>query len=227
MISVENASKRYGKIQAISEVYFTIEPGTITGFVGDNGSGKSTTLKSIVGLVKLDSGNVSIDNALIDKTKIGYLPEERGLLTKESVRSQVEFLASLKGLEGELFEHNFNKYLELLKLHGHENTIVSKLSNGNKQRVQWLITLIHEPKVLILDEPFVGLDVGMILTISEILRDLSKNEVTILFSSHQLSNIEDLCTKVIFIKRGKILFNDFIAKIPGNLKDQYERLNHE
>lgn len=204
---IDNLSKRYGTIQALDGVSLSVEAGEIYGFVGSNGAGKSTTMRIALGVLAADSGKVFLDGKEINSTlrrRIGYMPEERGLYAKEPLLDQLVFFASLHGITTADARARALSLLERLGLAQRASDKLETLSLGNQQRVQLAASLIHDPDVLVLDEPFSGLDPVAVDVMSELLIERARAGVAVLFSSHQLSLVQRLCDRVGIITGGKM-----------------------
>lgn len=210
MIEIKSATKTFEQVKALDNVSFSIAPGEIVGFVGVNGSGKSTTMRSIMGLIPLDSGSITInsetnsDRSLISKS-IGYMPEQRGLYNKDKIYDQLAFFGELHGIDTLLLEKKITANLEKLGIKSKRFLKLNELSLGNQQRVQLAVSLLHDPQYLILDEPFNGLDPMGVDYLIELLKEKRSHGVGTLFSSHILPFIEELCDRIVFIHKGRIL----------------------
>ncbi|GAA2521015.1 ABC transporter ATP-binding protein [Rarobacter incanus] len=206
-ISVRNISKSFGATRALDDVSFDIEPGTLTGFVGGNGAGKTTAMRIIIGVLLADRGEVTKDNApltQLDRRAIGYMPEERGLYPKMRVGEQLEYLARLHGLSARRAKSNARDLVERLGLEGRINDPIEQLSLGNQQRAQIAAALVHGPDLLILDEPFSGLDPMAVDVVLGVLQQRAADGVPILLSSHQLDVVERICEHLVIIAGGRI-----------------------
>ncbi|MFT3659971.1 MAG: ATP-binding cassette domain-containing protein [Gordonia sp. (in: high G+C Gram-positive bacteria)] len=206
-LEVRGLRKAYGEVRALDDVSFTVGPGEIFGFVGSNGAGKSTTMRIILGVLAADAGDVLLGDEPIDferRRRIGYMPEERGLYPKMKVGPQLAYLARLHGLTRDDAEAAARAWTERLGIAQRYDDDVADLSLGNQQRVQLAAALVHDPAVLVLDEPFSGLDPVAVDVMSEVLKDKAAQDVPILFSSHQLELVERLCDRVGIISGGRI-----------------------
>ncbi|ACU36675.1 ABC transporter ATP-binding protein [Actinosynnema mirum] len=207
MLSVNNISRSFSGKKVLDGVSFQVRPGRMTGFLGANGSGKTTTMRIILGVLEPSSGTVEWNGAPVTgdgRQKFGYMPEERGLYPKMAVGEQVEFLGRLHGMERAAARRATDELLEQLELTDRRGDALESLSLGNQQRVQIAAALVHSPDVLILDEPFSGLDPIAVETVLEVLRKRAASGVPVLFSSHQLSLVERLCDDVVIIAKGGI-----------------------
>ena len=199
---------RYGEVAALDGLSFTVPPGEVFGFLGPNGAGKTTTMRAIVGVAALDGGSVRWNGKAIGtqaRQRIGYMPEERGLYPAMKVLEQLEYLARLHGLTQSRARTAARHWADRLGLAGKGQVKTEVLSLGNQQRVQLAAALVHDPELLVLDEPFSGLDPVGVDAMSEVLAERAAAGVTMLFSSHQLDLVEHLCTSVAIIHRGTLV----------------------
>lgn len=221
MISVEHLTKWYGEFKAVDDLSFEIDEGHVYGFLGPNGAGKSTTMNIITGCLSATSGTVKIDGHDIleepkeAKKQIGYLPEQPPLYMSETPVEYLRFVAEAKGLKGEEVKKQIQEVMEQTGLEPVKNRRISALSKGYKQRVGIAQALLGNPKVIILDEPTVGLDPIQIIDIRNLIRDLGKNH-TVIFSSHILSEVQTICDRILIIAGGKLIAFDK----PENLEKQ-------
>ena len=207
-IEIRDLHKRFGDVQALDGMDFTVHDGEMYGFVGSNGAGKSTTMRIALGVLAADSGEVLPDGLPLDddtRRRIGYMPEERGLYGKEKILDQLVFLAKLHGVDGASAKQRGTELLEALGLGERLNDKLDDLSLGNQQRVQLAASLIHDPDVLILDEPFSGLDPVAVDVMSTMLTDRARQGVPVIFSSHQLDLVQRLCDRVGIVTRGRMV----------------------
>ncbi len=220
MLVLENVTKRYKDFSAVQKLNFTISPGEIFGLIGQNGAGKTTTFRMILDLQETTEGLITWDGKPINKINrdyLGYLPEERGIFPQMKVEEQLLFFGQLHGMSKEECKHEVDFWIKEFELEEKRNDKAETLSKGNQQKVQLIASFIHRPKFLILDEPFSGLD--------PVNKDLLKNAIlylkdkgmTILFSSHQMDNVEELCDHLCLLKRGVSLFSGSLL----DLKKQY------
>ncbi len=207
MLQVDRVTKSYGDRAALTEVSFSVGAGRIAGFVGANGAGKTTTMRIILGVLTSDSGRVSLDGTELtpdDRRRFGYMPEERGLYPKMRVAEQVTYFGRLHGLSTRDAAANTASLLERLELSARSNDTVDSLSLGNQQRAQIATALVHKPEVLVLDEPFSGLDPLGVDAVLAVLKDAASAGAPVLFSSHQLDVVERLCDDLVIIANGEI-----------------------
>lgn len=199
-------SKRFGDIQAVDGVNIDVPRGALVGFLGSNGAGKTTAMRSILGIVRPDSGTITWDGAVIDeatRNRIGYMPQERGLYARMPVFEQIVYFGRLAGLEKAEAASSAEKWIERLGLAERRKDLVQELSGGNQQRVQLAVSLVHGPDLLVLDEPFAGLDPTAAETMQEIIAECAAAGASVLLSSHQLDLVEGLCERVVIVSRGR------------------------
>jgi ABC-2 type transport system ATP-binding protein len=208
MLSLERVHKRFGPVEALAGCSFTVERGRTLGFLGPNGAGKTTAMRTIFGLVEPDGGEVLWDGRPIgsaERLRFGYMPEERGLYPRMRVGEQLAYFGSLHGLEQSEARAAAFGWLERLGLADRADAKVEELSHGNQQRAQLAAALVHAPELLVLDEPFAGLDPVAVRTLADVLRDEAARGAAVLFSSHQLDLVEDICEQVAIIDRGTMV----------------------
>lgn len=213
MLELIDLAKRYGPVVALDGATFTAAPGRILGFLGPNGAGKTTAMRCIFGLARPDRGEVRWDGRPVDRDtrlRFGYMPEQRGLYPRMRVGEQVSYFAQQHGLTRGDADAAATRWLERLGLADRSRAKLEELSHGNQQRVQLAVALVHEPELLVLDEPFSGLDPIGTATMSEVIRERTAAGVGVVFSSHQLDLVEDLCEDVVIIARGRIVAEDTI-----------------
>ncbi len=221
MLEFDRAGKRFDGLAALDGCTFSARPGRLTGFLGPNGAGKTTAMRAIFGLVELDAGMVRWQGSPIapeSRSRFGYMPEERGLYARMRVRDQLVYLGELSGQSRRDASRNVDTWLERLGLAGRANDRLDALSHGNQQRVQLIAALVNEPELLVLDEPFSGLDPIAMGAMSTLLQEVAASGATVLFSSHQLDLVEDLCEDVVIIDHGRVVLagdlNDLRAAVP-------------
>ncbi|GII01256.1 ABC transporter ATP-binding protein [Planobispora takensis] len=216
MIEIDDLHKRYGDKTALAGVSFAVKPGEMFGFVGANGAGKTTTMRILMGVLAADSGQVRRDGRPLtfeDRRKFGYMPEERGLYQKMKVSEQVQYFGRLNGMSAAQAAKATADLLERLSLTGRAGDEVGALSLGNQQRVQLAVALVHDPEVLVLDEPFSGLDPIAVDALAEVLVERRTAGVPVLFSSHQLDLVERLCDSVGIISAGRMVASDTVEEL--------------
>jgi ABC-2 type transport system ATP-binding protein len=222
MINVKNLTKYYGKRLAVDNISFNVEKGEIVGLLGPNAAGKTTTMRILTGFLSPTGGDVWVadHNMLTDSLQarrhIGYLPEIIPLYTDMTVRAYLDFLARLRGVATDKLKNRISDVIETCHLEEYANVLIGKLSKGFRQRVGVAQAIVHEPDVLILDEPTVGIDPIQVTTTRQLIRELGK-EHTIIFSTHVLSEVSALCERVIIINEGKIVAEDRIENLSSLL----------
>jgi ABC-2 type transport system ATP-binding protein len=208
MLSLRDIRKRFGPVQALDGCSFSVARGRMLGFLGPNGAGKTTSMRAVFGLVALDGGEVLWDGrpvGLEERLRFGYMPEERGLYPRMPVGEQLAYFGCLHGLDDEPARAAATRWLERLDLADRARAKVEELSHGNQQRVQLAAALVHGPELLVLDEPFAGLDPVAVRTLADVLRDEATRGAAVLFSSHQLELVEDICEEVAIVDHGRIV----------------------
>lgn len=222
MLKVENITKYYNKNKAVDNLSFTVEKGEIFGLLGENGAGKTTTFRIILGLINASSGNVTLDGKKIDYSltdKIGYVTEERSLLTKMTVKDQILLYGVLKGMSEDNILKEMRKWLKKFQISDYENRKIKELSKGNQQKIQFIAAVINKPKLLILDEPFSGLDPINVEMLKKAIIELQETGCSIIFSSHQMEQIEDFCEKLVILSHGKVVVAGYLKDI----KNEYRK----
>jgi ABC-2 type transport system ATP-binding protein len=208
VLEVDGLVRTYGPVRALDGMTFSVEPGSVTGFLGPNGAGKTTTMRAIFGLTALDAGEVRWNGRRIDhaaRHTFGYLPEERGLYPSMRVLEQLRYLGQLRGMSRSDADAEATRWLAELGLTDRAADDLEDLSLGNQQRVQLVGALIHHPDVLVLDEPFSGLDPVAVDALSKVLVGEARRGATVIFSSHQLDLVEDLCERAVVVDRGRVV----------------------
>ena len=208
MLEFQNATKNFGSTAALDRCTFAAGPGRLTGFLGPNGAGKTTAMRSIFGLVELDEGAVlwhGVPITALERTRFGYMPEERGLYPRMRVGDQLIYLGRLCGRSEAATASAADMWLDRLGLTARAGDHLDALSHGNQQRVQFIAALINEPELLVLDEPFSGLDPLAMESMADLLRELAAAGATVLFSSHQLDLVEHLCEDVVIVDHGRVV----------------------
>jgi ABC-2 type transport system ATP-binding protein len=215
-LEVERLVRRYGDLVALQELSLQVAAGELFGFVGANGAGKTTTMRIVMGVLAADSGEVRWGGAPVTfetHRRFGYMPEERGLYPKMRVLEQLVYLAELHGVAPGVAGRSATAWLERLGLSERRNDEVQKLSRGNQQRVQLAAALVYEPELLVLDEPFAGLDPVAVDVMSEVLRERAKAGTPVIFSSHQLDIVERLCDRVGIIQAGRMVVTGTVTEL--------------
>jgi ABC-2 type transport system ATP-binding protein len=219
MLELRNVCKRFTGIVAVDNVSFVARPGEITGYLGPNGSGKSTTMKMITGLLETTSGKVLfdgrsiMDDLIVYKQRMGYVPEEPHLYAHLSGLEYLRMVGQLRNLPAKGTEDRIDGLLRLLSLHGDRHVPISAYSKGMRQKVLLSAALLHNPDLLLLDEPFSGLDVGTGLVLRSLIQELAARGKVVLFSSHELETVERVCSHVVILNRGRIAADDSIEHL--------------
>ncbi len=231
MIDVKNLSKNYGSFEAVKDVSFFIDKGEVVGFLGPNAAGKTTTMRILTCFMPATEGTVSVagfdvfDNPMSVKKRVGYLPENPPLYQEMTVESYLFFVGRIKGLSGKNLKLKLDKVLERTSTEEVRGHLIAKLSKGYKQRVGLAQALIHDPEVLVLDEPTIGLDPKQIIEVRELINELGEDH-TIILSTHILPEVSATCGRVIIINKGKIVAEDTPENLASGLQGQ-ERLEIE
>lgn len=216
MLEVEGLTKAFGEMKAVDNVSFRIPDGKILGLIGQNGAGKSTTFRLILNFLDQDKGTISWNGQLIneeDYNIIGYLPEERGLYPKVTIEDQLIYFGRLRGKSKKEIVPLIDKWMEKFQVKGKKTDKVKSLSKGNQQKVQLISTLIHEPKLVILDEPFSGLDPVNAELLKQGIIELKDQGSCVIFSSHNMENVEQICDHLVMLKNGKMVLNGRVDEI--------------
>ncbi len=216
MLTIRSLSKRYGDVVALDDASFDVRPGRIVGFLGPNGAGKTTAMRCIFGLANPDAGEISWQGHVVghhDRLRFGYMPEERGLYPRMRVGEQLAYFGFLSGMSRSQARQAADHWLGTLGLSDRARSRLEELSHGNQQRVQLATALVHEPELLVLDEPFSGLDPLGIEAMSALLVEQSQRGVAILFSSHQLDLVEDICEDVVIVDRGEVVLDGEVDRL--------------
>jgi ABC-2 type transport system ATP-binding protein len=224
VLEMVGASKRFGSLAALDDCSFAARPGRLTGFLGPNGAGKTTAMRAVFGLVELDAGTVRWRGGPIgqrERARFGYMPEERGLYPRMRIREQLVYLGELCGRSPTTVGRSVDTWLERLGLAGRAKDRLDALSHGNQQRVQLIAALVNEPDLLVLDEPFSGLDPLAMTNMSELLAEVAGLGATVLFSSHQLDLVEDLCEDVVIIDHGHIVRAGDLAELRAAVPQRF------
>ncbi len=220
MLKVENIYKNYGSVKALRGLSFECQEGEIFGLLGENGAGKTTTFRIIMGLVGANQGTVTLDGMPIDYSKtdqIGFVTEERSLLTKLTVEEQAQFYGALKGMNEQEVDKALTFWLKRFEIEEYRYRKIKELSKGNQQKIQFLCAVMNHPKLLILDEPFTGLDPINVKLLKDAIYDLKKEGCMIIFSSHQMEYIEEFCEKLVILVKGKPILKGSLKEV----KQQY------
>lgn len=224
MLAISNLYKTYGDVIALDGCTFAVEPGQLLGFLGPNGAGKTTAMRAIFNLIKPDRGSVTWRGEPIDpqiRRSFGYMPEQRGLYPKMRVKDQLVFLGRLHGMERRMANTQAALWLDRLGLAERAGDRLEELSHGNQQRVQLAAAVVHDPELLVLDEPFSGLDPIGVGAMTEILSEYAARGTCVVFSSHQLDLVEDLCEDVVVINEGKVALDGAVRDLRNATDHRY------
>jgi ABC-2 type transport system ATP-binding protein len=219
MLELQHVTKRFSSIPAVDEVSFLARPGEVTGYLGPNGSGKSTTMKMITGLIEMSQGQILFegkpiqDDLIAYKRRMGYVPEEPNLYTHLSAVEYLTMVAQLRGLDAREYTNCIDGLLHLLSLHDDRHASISGYSKGMRQKVLIGAALMHNPDLILLDEPFSGLDVGTSLVLRSLIQELAARGKVVLFSSHELDTVERVCSHVVILHRARIVADDSIERL--------------
>lgn len=213
-LKVQNVSKTFGKKIAVDNISFEMNKPGVFGLLGTNGAGKSTTIRMILGILKKDSGRITWNGKEVERkcVNFGYLPEERGIYPKIKICDQLMYLAKLKGMKKKEAEEAMNFWLKRLEVEEYRNLPAEKLSKGNQQKIQFITAVLHNPELLVIDEPFSGLDPINTELLKSAILELVEKGTYIIMSSHQMASIEEFCTDILILNRGKTI-------LQGNLKE--------
>jgi ABC-2 type transport system ATP-binding protein len=224
MLEFQNASKHFGSTTALDRCTFVAGPGRLTGFLGPNGAGKTTAMRAVFGLVELDEGTVLWRGAPItplERTRFGYMPEERGLYPRMRVRNQLVYLGRLCGRSEADTGAAADAWLDRFGLAERAGDHLDALSHGNQQRVQFIAALINSPELLVLDEPFSGLDPLAMESMADLLREIAAAGATVLFSSHQLDLVEHLCQDVVIVDHGHVVATGDLEELRAAIPQRF------
>ncbi|ARJ50494.1 ABC transporter ATP-binding protein [Staphylococcus lutrae] len=215
-LKVEYVSKKFNQFVAVNQISFEVKKGEMLGFLGRNGAGKTTTFRMILGLSEPTEGRITYEGKLIDHTvynRVGYLPEERGLHPKVTVSDELKYLATLKGMDSKAVKEAIDYWLTRFKISENRDKKIESLSKGNQQKVQLLASMLHEPELLILDEPFSGLDPVNVELLKKAIKELNDKGTTIIFSSHRMEHIEELCDSICIMNKGELVVQGDIQTV--------------
>lgn len=219
-LKVENVSKHFDEKLAVDNISFDINKPGVFGLLGTNGAGKSTTIRMMLGILKKDSGEITWNGKKVERKNVnfGYLPEERGIYPKSKIYEQLLYFAELKGMKKENASKEIDYWMDKLKVSEYKNMTAEKLSKGNQQKVQFITAILNDPELIVLDEPFSGLDPVNTELLKEVILELVEKGKYIVMSSHQMTSIEEFCSDVVIINKGKTVLKGNLKKI----KDTYK-----
>lgn len=229
-LKIENVTKRFGNFTAVDQLSLTIEEGKMHGFLGANGAGKTTTFRMILGLLNPNEGQITWNGRPINYStspEIGYLPEERGLYPKMKVEEQLIFLGQLRGMTKNDAKQALATWLERMEISHYATKKVEELSKGNQQKIQVVASLMHNPKLLILDEPFSGLDPVNVEMLKSAILEFRSNGATIVFSSHRMDHVEELCEQLSIVDHGKQIVNGTLRDVKRSFGKQNVRIHSD
>ncbi|MDT9593119.1 ATP-binding cassette domain-containing protein [Nocardioides zeae] len=224
MLRLSGITKSYGQRRVLEDVSLEVRRGELLGYVGGNGAGKTTSMRIVLGVTEPDSGSVTVDGEGVTaahRARMGYMPEERGLYDTMRLHQQLAYFAELHGVDRRTAARSADYWLDRLGLHERRDNRLEDLSLGNQQRVQLAAALVHAPDVLVLDEPFSGLDPLAVDVMAEVLRDEAGRGVPVVFSSHQLDLVERLCDRVCVLKDGRVVAAGTVAELTGDERQQH------
>ena len=228
MLQITNLTKQFKKIKAVDNISLKVQKGDIYGFLGPNGAGKTTSIRMIMGIIKPDNGTIKLnasDINTINRRKLGYLPEDRGLYQKQNLSEILYYFGCLKGLDKKDSKNRANLWLERFNLDDQKERKVEELSKGNQQKIQFIIALLHDPQLIILDEPFTGLDPVNQILLKEVIKEKQEEGKTIIFSTHQMEQVERLCNNICLINKGNILLEGSLSEIRKSHSEDAIELN--
>lgn len=217
---VKNVNKSFGDKKVVDNLSFELSKPGVFGLLGTNGAGKTTAIRMILGIIKKDSGDITWNNKEVTRKNVnfGYLPEERGLYPKSKIYDQLMYFANLKGMNKVDADKAIKYWLEKLKVSEYVNYTAEKLSKGNQQKIQFITSVLHNPDLIVLDEPFSGLDPVNTEILSNVMKELIKEGKYIIMSSHQMSSIEEFCTDLVILNRGKTVLKGNLKEIKNSYK---------
>lgn len=216
---IEHVTKKYKNFTAVNDISLSLEKGKMLGFLGRNGAGKTTTFRMILGLTPITEGTITYNDKVIDRSlynRIGYLPEERGLHPKMKVEDELRYLATLKGMKSKDITKAIDYWLNRFNIKENREKKIEALSKGNQQKIQLLASMLHKPELLILDEPFSGLDPVNVELLKSAVQDLNDEGTTIIFSSHRMEHVEELCDNVCILNKGELVVSGPIDEVKSN-----------
>ncbi|MDY0210100.1 MAG: ATP-binding cassette domain-containing protein [Acholeplasma sp.] len=227
MLEVKHVKKNYGTLTAVKDLSFNIKPGEIFGLLGTNGAGKTTTFKMILGLLEPTEGEILFNGKKIsydDADSIGYMIEERSLLVKLKVKDLILHYGALKGLDKEVILERLDYWLKRFNIESYKDKKIKELSKGNQQKIQFITAIINNPKLLVLDEPFSGLDPINTMKFVEVIRDFQSKGTMIIFSTHQIDHVESFCEQLIVLEKGNAVLSGQITDIKKEFKKHNIRI---
>jgi ABC-2 type transport system ATP-binding protein len=224
---VDSITKRFGDVVALDDASFTVEPGRIFGLLGANGAGKTTSMRIVLDILRADAGTVTwkgTENIALPRRTWGYLPEERGLYPRMKVGEQLRFFASLYGVPDADASREIGEWLERFRIPDYLDRKVEELSKGNQQKIQFIAAILHDPEVLIMDEPFTGLDPVNVRLLKEAFGEMRDRGKTLIFSTHQMEQVEELCESIAIVDRGRVVVAGAVRDVKRAMNRQVVRL---
>jgi len=224
---VDSITKRFGDVVALDDVSFSVEPGRIFGLLGANGAGKTTSMRIVLDILRADAGTVTwkgAENTALPRRTWGYLPEERGLYPRMKVGEQLRFFASLYGVPDARASREIGEWLERFRIPDYLDRRVEELSKGNQQKIQFIAAILHDPEVLIMDEPFSGLDPVNVRLLKEAFGEMRDRGKTLIFSTHQMEQVEELCESIAIVDRGRVVVGGAVRDVKRAMNRQVVRL---
>jgi ABC-2 type transport system ATP-binding protein len=224
---VDSITKRFGDVLALDGASFTVEPGRIFGLLGANGAGKTTSMRIVLDILRADEGRVTwqgIENTALPRRTWGYLPEERGLYPRMKVGEQLRFFAALYGVPDADAHREIIDWLDRFRIPDYLERKVEELSKGNQQKIQFIASILHDPDVLIMDEPFTGLDPVNVRLLKEAFLEMRERGKTLIFSTHQMETVEELCESIAIVDRGRVVISGAVRDVKRSMNRQVVRL---
>jgi ABC-2 type transport system ATP-binding protein len=224
---VDSITKRFGDVVALDGASFTVEPGRIFGLLGANGAGKTTSMRIVLDILRADAGRVTwqgTENIALPRKTWGYLPEERGLYPRMKVGEQLRFFAALYGVSDADAQREIGEWLDRFRIPDYLERKVEELSKGNQQKIQFIASILHDPDVLIMDEPFTGLDPVNVRLLKEAFLEMRERGKTLIFSTHQMETVEELCESIAIVDRGRVIVSGAVRDVKRGMNRQVVRL---
>ena len=224
---VDSITKRFGDVLALDGASFTVEPGRIFGLLGANGAGKTTSMRIVLDILRADAGRVTwqgVENTELPRRTWGYLPEERGLYPRMKVGEQLRFFAALYGVPDADAGREIGDWLDRFRIPDYLDRKVEELSKGNQQKIQFIAAILHDPDVLIMDEPFTGLDPVNVRLLKEAFLEMQERGKTLIFSTHQMETVEELCESIAIVDQGRVVVSGAVRDVKRGMNRQVVRL---